>query len=168
MAVNENSGTMKYKDGSGNINVLYPITKAANVEGLDDLLPLWLEYTTSTPTFTFAEVYAALKAGRPVFAKKSGNVYTVMSYDSDFIFFHSDATSRDIYISNGSTAYWTEGPEIRKATEEYVDDAINANKTTVDSAMSTTSTNPVQNKIVAAAIDSAIKSAIQNTWEASY
>ncbi len=46
--------------------------------------------------------------------------------------------------------------------------ASGANKTTVDTAMSTTSTNPVQNKVVAAAIDSAIKSAIQNTWEASY
>lgn len=43
-----------------------------------------------------------------------------------------------------------------------------ANKTTVDSAMSTTSENPVQNKVIAAAIDSAIQSAIQNTWEASY
>lgn len=168
MAVNENSGTMKYKDGSGNINVLYPITKAANVEGLDDLLPLWLEYTTSTPTFTFAEVYAALEAGRPVFAKKNDNVYTVMSYDSDMVFFHSDAANREIYIVNGNPIYWMESPEIKIATQEYVDDAIDANKTTVDSAMSTTSTNPVQNKIVAAAIDSAIQSAIQNTWEASY
>lgn len=46
--------------------------------------------------------------------------------------------------------------------------ASGANKITVDSAMSTTSTNPVQNKVVAAAIDSAIQTAIQNTWEASY
>lgn len=46
--------------------------------------------------------------------------------------------------------------------------AAGANKTTVDTAMSTASTNPVQNKVIAAAIDSAIQSAIQNTWEASY
>ena len=162
MAVNENSGTMKYKDGSGNINVLYPITKAANVEGLDDLLPLFLEYTTSTPTYTFDDVYAALNAGRLVFARKGTAIYTVIYYyDTDKIVFANP--NNDKAISFLYPDLWVEEDTTLLATKEYVND-----RTKVDSAMSTTSTNPVQNKVVAAAIDSAIKSAIQNTWEASY
>lgn len=39
------------------------------------------------------------------------------------------------------------------ANKKYVDDEIKANKTVVDLSLSNTSTNPVQNKVVKAAID---------------
>ena len=34
----ENNGTMKYKDRDGNVSVMFPVTKAANVDGLTALL----------------------------------------------------------------------------------------------------------------------------------
>lgn len=38
MATTENNGTMKYKDRDGNVSVMFPVTKAANVDGLTVLL----------------------------------------------------------------------------------------------------------------------------------
>lgn len=38
MATTENNGTMKYKDRDGNVSVMFPVTKAANVDGLTALL----------------------------------------------------------------------------------------------------------------------------------
>jgi len=106
MAVNENSGTMKYKDGSGNINVLYPITKAANVEGLDYALA---GKANSTHTHTKSQI-------------------------SDF---PSSMPASDVsaWAKAASKPTYT-AAEVGATTQAYV--------------------------------DSAIQSAIQNTWEASY
>ena len=38
MAVTEKSGTLKYKDGAGNVTEMYPATKMENVEGLNTAL----------------------------------------------------------------------------------------------------------------------------------
>ena len=38
MAVIENSGLMKHKDKAGNVYILYPITNADNVDGLDEMV----------------------------------------------------------------------------------------------------------------------------------
>lgn len=35
MAVKEINGLVQYKDGNGDVNIIYPVTKAENVEGLD-------------------------------------------------------------------------------------------------------------------------------------
>lgn len=82
----------------------------------------------------------------------------------------SDALAGKAASSHTHSAATTGAAGFMSSTDKSKLDGIDtgANKTTVDSAMSTTSTNPVQNKVVAAAIDSAIQSAIQNTWEASY
>lgn len=213
MAVNENSGTMKYKDGSGNINVLYPITKAANVEGLDDALAAAKDILWATFDSTYKEVKAAYDAGKTVkFLFQNGGSSTpfeLQHLDEDGVLWFRGVTPRTGYVEsdavfklerlklkpNGS---WTAPNSVNFLSETEIDTklakkagtsvasasanglmsstdkskldgiATGANKTTVDSAMSTTSTNPVQNKVVKAAIDSAIKSAIQNTWEASY
>lgn len=38
MAVIENDVVMKFKDSSGNVNLLYPITRANNVDGLQEAI----------------------------------------------------------------------------------------------------------------------------------
>lgn len=38
MATVENDALMRFKDTSGNINIIYPITKKSNVDGLDELV----------------------------------------------------------------------------------------------------------------------------------
>lgn len=38
MAITEKSGALKYKDASGNVTIMYPETKIANIDGLQTIL----------------------------------------------------------------------------------------------------------------------------------
>lgn len=98
MSVTENNVLIRSKDSSGNSNLYYPVTKAENVDGLDEAL--------------------ATKVDKVMGKGLSTNDYTT--------------------AEKNKLAGIAEG----------------ANKTTVDSALSSTSTNPVQNKVVNSAIGS--------------
>lgn len=113
MATTEKNGTMKYKDGAGNVTAMYPKTKMSQVEGLSNAL-----------------------------AGKAASSHT-----------HSAATTS----ANG----------FMSSTDKSKLDGIaaGANKTTVDSALSSSSTNPVQNKVINTAL--AGKAAASHTHTAS-
>lgn len=159
MANVEKSGTMKYKDKSGNMTTMYPKTKVANVEGLstelDKKAPLTHTHTKSQISdFPTSMPASDVKAWAKAATKPSYTASEVGAAPTSHS--HSAATT--------SAAGFMSAADKSKLNGI----AAGANKTIVDAAMSSTSTNPVQNKVVAAAIDSAIQSAIQNTWEASY
>ncbi len=107
------------------------------------------------------------KSGILKYKDNAGNVYLMLPITSmDNVEGLEDALA----VKAGTSVASASANGLMSSTDKSKLDGIadGANKTTVDSAMSTTSTNPVQNKVIAAAIDSAIQSAIQNTWEASY
>lgn len=111
------------------------------------------------------------KTGTMKHKDKAGNVYAMLPKTKvSQVDGLSDALAGKAASSHTHDAASTSAAGFMSSTDKSKLDGIasGANKTTVDSAMSTTSTNPVQNKVVAAAIDSAIQTAIQNTWEASY
>lgn len=102
---------------------------------------------------------------------KAGNIYILYPITTlDNVDGVDEALAGKAAASHTHSAATTNDAGFMSAADKSKLDGVaaGANKTTVDTAMSTTSTNPVQNKVVAAAIDSAIQSAIQNTWEASY
>lgn len=64
MATTENSGLMRYKDADGNIDILYPITKAENVDGLAEGYDAKGSATTAeTNAKNYAKQYADGLAG---------------------------------------------------------------------------------------------------------
>lgn len=179
MAVIEKSGLMKYKDKAGNVYMLYPITTMDNVDGLEEELAAKApsththtksqitDFPTSMPS---SDVSAWAKAStKPTYtASEVGAAPASHTHDDRYY----TETEMDTKLSGkaGTSVASASANGLMSSTDKSKLDGIasGANKTTVDTAMSTTSTNPVQNKVVAAAIDSAIQSAIQNTWEASY
>lgn len=107
------------------------------------------------------------KSGILKYKDKAGNTYLMLPITTvDNV----DGLEEALAVKAGTSVASASANGLMSSTDKSKLDGIEsgANKTTVDSAMSTTSTNPVQNMVVAAAIDSAIQSAIQNTWEASY
>ena len=111
------------------------------------------------------------KSGILKYKDKAGNTYLMLPITSiDNVEGLENALAGKSATSHTHSAASASEAGFMSSTDKSKLDGIasGANKTTVDSAMSTTSTNPVQNKVIAAAIDSAIQSAIQNTWEASY
>ena len=107
------------------------------------------------------------KSGILKYKDKAGNTYLMLPITTvDNV----DGLEEALAVKAGTSVASTTANGLMSSTDKSKLDGIanGANKTTVDSTMSTTSTNPVQNKVIAAAIDSAIQSAIQNTWEASY
>ena len=107
------------------------------------------------------------KSGILKYKDKAGNVYLMLPITS---MDNVEGLENALAVKAGTSVASATANGLMSSTDKSKLDGIasGANKTTVDSAMSTTSTNPVQNKVIAAAIDSAIQSAIQNTWEASY
>lgn len=107
------------------------------------------------------------KSGILKYKDKAGNTYLMLPITTvDNV----DGLEEALAVKAGTSVASASANGLMSSTDKSKLDGVEsgANKTTVDSAMSTTSTNPVQNKVIAAAIDSAIQSAIQNTWEASY
>ena len=190
MPIVEKSGLMKYKDAAGNTTIMYPITTMENVDGAEEALTGVKTYTMVSKSITPDSMYALIQAGKIPAVVHDGLLYVFgadyTEADGTLAFFaitSSSSISRLDYDVNAGTfgnasttnmarnyVATTSMNGLMSGSDKSKLDGIasGANKTTVDTAMSTTSTNPVQNKVVAAAIDSAIKSAIQNTWEASY
>lgn len=111
------------------------------------------------------------KSGRMKYKDKAGNIYTMYpATNMNNIDGLEAALAAKAASTHSHSAASASAAGFMSAVDKSKLDGIaaGANKTTVDSAMSSTSTNPVQNKVIAAAIDSAIQTAIQNTWEASY
>lgn len=175
MANVEKSGTMKYKDKSGNMTTMYPKTKVANVEGLEEKLAdatdvFWATYNTTT----YAEVKAAYDAKKDVMILYDERIYRVSSFMSStlFTFTNTDGTkpneddgetigtgnSRIILLWD--TVGWLGPYLVRNRPKDHA------------STHATGGADPITPASIGAAtiteVNTAIQSAIQNTWEASY
>ena len=179
MPIVEKSGLMKYKDAAGNTTIMYPITTMENVDGVEEALA---EKAAASHTHTKSQISdfpssmpaSDVKAWAKADAKPTYSASEVgaapASHTHDDRYYTETEMDTKLAGKAGTSVASASANGLMSSTDTSKLDGIapGANKTTVDTAMSTTSTNPVQNKVVAAAINSAIKSAIQNTWEARY
>lgn len=146
MAVIEKSGLMKYKDEAGNIYLMYPITNTDNVDGLDDMINgakvFWATYGTTTR----AEILAAHNAGKIVCVKNGTGVFTLclLPDNGPYTFTVNTVLSG---VSEGSVPFtnviWLETDDVWTSYQSL----------------------KLATQIY---VNTAIQSAIQNTWEASY
>lgn len=141
--------------------------------------------TNCTLDKTFAQIQEAIQSGKRVLANISGFLSTCMPlvlYSSGVVFFGAAAAiSSNIelytlavtaneakFVSKEAVTYGPDSTipqvsmaaaptaDMQIATKKYVDD----HSVTVDAAMSDTSTNPVQNKVVKAALDGKASTAV--------
>ena len=79
MAITEKSGALKYKDASGDVTIMYPETKIANVVDFPTSMPAsdvkdWAKADTK-PTYTASEV-GADESGAAAQALSDAKAYT--------------------------------------------------------------------------------------------
>lgn len=117
MAITEKSGALKYKDASGDVTIMYPETKIANIDGLQTVLD-----------------------------KKAASGHTHSK--SEIIDFPASMPASDVKD-------WAKAD----TKPAYTASEVGADESgAADSALTNAK----------AYTDSAIQTAIQNTWEASY
>lgn len=184
MATTEKNGTMKYKDGAGNVTTMYPKTKMSQVDGLsaaiEEAKPFVVTIqTTSTPggentltaDKTYAEIKAAIDAGKccyvivPGLGGSSSVVFPIIA-DSNKVQF-AGTTIDDNRVSTVTITIMSDNtidvaaqyaPEpilvtgiVKGAGDGYYSAAVAGTDYVTPDGMNT-----------------AIQTAIQNTWEASY
>ena len=207
----EKSGYMKYKDKSGNMTTMYPNTKIANVEGLEEwdkamllknvaaAMPikiLWLSVCHGNDKFVataFNSTVAAYSTDgitwtqttMPAKAEWRGLHYangkfvavangTIAAYSTDGINWTQttmpvSADWKSVCYGNGKfvavsyyntvVVYSTDGITWTNAEYKVVDPANNNVTDNLKTALGTATM---------AEVNTAIQTAIQNTWEASY
>lgn len=167
MANVEKSGYMKYKDESGNMTTMYPKTNVANVEGLsDELSRLDKVFLTTRNSATFADIQAAYNAGKIVVMTYGSRIFMLGNMSSSSaLFFNitpilSSETATSKGISVNSADEWTTMKTLAFAPQTHA------------SRHASTGADPITPASIGAAtmteVNTAIQSAIQNTWEASY
>lgn len=184
MATTEKNGTMKYKDGAGNVTTMYPKTKMSQVDGLSAAIEETKPFVvtvrgTNSPdggnTFTadktYAEIKAAINAGKCCYAIMPG------LDGSSSVAFPIIADSNQAQFA--STTVYT--GRVMVATVTITSD--NAIEVATQSAQKpilvTGIVKGIGDGYYSAAVagtdyvtpegmNTAIQTAIQNTWEASY
>ena len=175
MATVEVDGLLNVKDKDGNVNTIYPITKAELVEGLKTmggasasaagkagLVPapaagkqtsfLRGDGTWVVPANT---TYAAMTGATTSAAGKAG-LAPAPAAGAATRYLRSDGTWQVPPDTNTTySAATTSAAGLMSAADKTKLNGIatGATKTTVDSALSSTSANPVQNKVVKAELD---------------
>ena len=192
MANLEKTGTMKYKDSDGNITNMYPKTKAENVEGLSDLIDgakdiFWVTYDDAT--LTGQTLGDARDAGKLILCNYQNILYTLVISNWSRL----DATQFVFVPLTGSPLITTDDDDnylIRTNKRQcllFTDmSAVSGGVTwefvTKQNGFSPESLHAAQHaagakdaitpaSIGAATmteVNTAIQTAIQNTWEASY
>lgn len=144
MATREVDSLVQYKDDNGNIYIIYPITKAENIDGLDvdGLLTaaekVKLRGIEAGATKTVVDATLSDSSENPVQNKA---VKAALGGKADTTHSHSSASASAAGFMSAADKSKLDG-----ITE-------GATKIAVDSALSTSSANPVQNKVVKAALD---------------
>lgn len=170
MANVEKSGYMKYKDKTGNMTTMYPKTTVANVEGLsDELSKLDKVFLATYNVTTASEIYAAYAAGKTVAAKVDGTIeylYSITGSENSAnchfarLSFNKGSGSAQMQFRTVVNAMWG------SLTDGYFIPDLHA------SDHATGGADPITPASIGAAtmteVNTAIQSAIQNTWEASY
>ena len=186
MATTEKNGTMKYKDGAGNVTTMYPKTKMSQVDGLsaaiEETKPFVvtvLQTTASdgTRTYTadktYAEIKAAISAGKHCYVKMtigSGsvvNMLTLSTIESDFVMFTTAMEGNGFDIMVGLLFIDSDNKILVDAVN--VQSLIGAIGLLKGSGSGTISAAVAGTDYVTPeSMTTAIQTAIQNTWEASY
>lgn len=189
MATIEKTGTMKYKDSAGNVTTMYPKTKVSQVDGLSDAIEEVKPFIVNVTGWTFgngegnlvedavadktySEAYAAYLAGKRVVMRANGRELSMLTADNDSMTFSSalpDApdTLRSLDMTS---AVWKSNGSI-ECCDGLIEIPI------IPNTAGLLKTNGYLTFSVATAgtdyvtpdnMNTAIQSAIQNTWEASY
>lgn len=180
MATTEKNGTMKYKDGAGNVTTMYPKTKMNQVDGLsaaiEEAKPFVVtisrgENNTYTADKTYAEIKAAIDAGKccyviiprlddalsvafPIIADSNGVQFAVTAINN-----HHIATDT-VTIMSDNTIEFGYGSAQTPITVTGLVKGIGDGH--YSAAVAGT------DYVTPDGMNTAIQSAIQNTWEASY
>lgn len=187
MATTEKNGTMKYKDSAGNVTTMYPKTKTSQVEGLSDAIDEVKPFIVNVTGWTFgtgdlvedavadktySEAYAAYLAGKKVVMRVNGRELSMLEASNSHMTFSlalPDAADTLNSVDMAS-AVWSSNGSL-----ECGDGLIQI--PLLPSTAGLLKTNGYLTFSVAVAgtdyvtpdgMNTAIQSAIQNTWEASY
>lgn len=153
MATTEKNGMMKYKDSAGNVTTMYPKTKVSQVDGLNEAIEevksFIVNVSLNVSTFTYtadkthAEIKAAYDAKKFCCVEYAKNIFHLSSINS------SEVCFTRVYITDTKVV-------VEKMT--ITSDSGNVVNVTYDNA----------DYVTPDGMNTAIQSAIQNTWEASY
>ena len=156
MAIN---GVLNFKDKNGDVTTVYPVTSAENVAGLSATLAGKVDKETGKGlsandyTTTEKEKLAGIEAGANAYTLPAANSSTLGGVkQGENIEIAADGT-----ISATDTIYEAATPStdgLMSAADKTKLDGIASGATAVhvDSELSNTSTNPVQNKVVYSAV----------------
>lgn len=189
MATTEKTGTMKYKDSAGNVTTMYPKTKTSQVEGLSDAIEEVKPFIVNVTGWTFgngegnliedavadktySEAYAAYLAGKRVVMRANGRELSMLDASTSRMTFSSalpDAPDTLRSVDMTSAAWSSDG------SIECCDALISIPITPNTAGLLKTNGYLTFSVAVAGTdyvtpdgMNTAIQSAIQNTWEASY
>lgn len=173
MANVEKSGTMKYKDKSGNMTTMYPKTKVANVEGLSDALAAAKTFVVTVTTTdgvdwtadkTYTEIKAANDAGRDCVAHLLAYYMPLVEVAASKIVFACPAPLGrvDCAISNTNEIIFAQNSPTLQKSIDVTGLLKGSGKGSVSAAVADT------DYVTPSGMNTAIQTAIQNTWEASY
>ena len=186
MATTEKNGTMKYKDGAGNVTAMYPKTKMSQVDGLsaaiEEAKPFVvtvLQTTASdgartyTADKTYAEITAAIDAGKHCYAimtNGSGSSLTMLTLstrESDFMLFTALLEGDGTGITVGLVFIGSDNKIIAEPVDvQQSITAIGLLKGNGQGDITVASAGT--DYVTPESMNTAIQTAIQNTWEASY
>lgn len=177
MATNEYKGRLTYIDGDGNQNVLYPMTSKDAVDGLDEELSA---KQNALPTGTDGQILVYDNNGSLVASDNEAlttatgaatdaatalqRATLAMSEGSEAKSLATDAGSAASQAQDTADLAYETAVQAEKAANDALE-AIEENAITVDSALSDSSTNPVQNKVIKAALDEKATTAnVEQLW----
>lgn len=190
MATTEKTGMMKYKDSAGNVTTMYPKTKASQVDGLNEAIEEVKPFVVNVTGWTFgggqtiedavadktySEAYTAYLAGKRVVMRADGRELSILTASNDCMTFSlalPDAPDTLTFLDVASATWYSDGSlECGDMTITVLIDSslpatagllkITSNKQLMVATASTDYVTPD-------GMNTAIQSAIQNTWEASY
>lgn len=138
MAIKETSGFLKYKDGNGDVNLLFPITTKDNVDGIDDIeneVAIIGEQLTTVQTNYNETIIGLSVDGQTVtYIKGDGSVHTFTTQDTNTTYsLGTDETTglTKLYATTGSAE---DGTMTQKAIKTELDKKVGV---TVDAAQNT-------------------------------
>ena len=190
MATTEKNGTMKYKDSAGNVTAMYPKTKVSQVDGLNEAIEEVKPFIVNVTGWTFggnqyiegavadktySEAYAAYLAGKRVVMRANGRELSLLNAGSGSMTFSlvlPDAPDTLTLFDMASAVWWSDGSV--ECNDQMI--TVVGSSSLPSTAGLLKVTNNKQLLVATAGTDyvtpdgmnTAIQSAIQNTWEASY
>ena len=187
MATTEKTGTMKYKDSAGNVTAMYPKTNVSQVDGLNEAIEEVKPFIVNITGWTFgtgdlvedavadktySDAYAAYLAGKKVVMRVNGRELSMLEASNDHMTFSlalPDAADT-LYSVDMASAVWSSNGSL-----ECGDGLVQIPfLPSTAGLLKVTAYKQIQlavggtDYVTPDGMNTAIQSAIQNTWEASY